>query len=172
MISKFLSKLLFGRQADFTEENIKILELFFVMQPVKSLIKLQVTLEKKFGEKGRKMMKEFGKNISSTLIKHLKSRVKLNKEQLRKVWLDMFSLSGFGKLEVVKLDSHSAIFQTNSNEFARQFLKHKKQKKPVCLITQGMLEGYVKEITGKNVKCNETSCIARGKKFCTFEFSY
>lgn len=172
MISVFLSKLLTSRQANFTEENISIFDLMFAMQPLESLVDLQKSVEESFGKKGIDLMLDFGRKISTALISHFKTRFNLKGEQLREVWLNMFSLSGFGKLEVVKFDSNSAIFQTNSSAIAKIYSsKYKKAKQPTCSIIAGMLEAYFQEITGKKVKCKETGCMATGKQYCTFETS-
>jgi predicted hydrocarbon binding protein len=172
MISVFLSKLLTSRQANFTEENISIFDLLFAMQPLESLVGLQKSVEDSLGKKGSGLMLDFGRKISTALINHFKTRFNLKGEQLREVWLNMFSLSGFGKLEIVKFDHKSAIFQTSSSTIAKIYLsKYKRIKQPVCSIISGMLEVYFQEITGKKVKCKETGCVANGKKFCTFEMS-
>jgi predicted hydrocarbon binding protein len=172
MISVFLSKLLTSRQANFTEESISIFDLMFSMQPLESLVDLQKSVEDNLGKKGTDLMYDFGKKISSALIDHFKTRFKLKGEQIREVWINMFSLSGFGKLEVVKFSPSSAVFQTNSSSIAKIYSeKYKRAKGPVCSIISGMLEIYFQEMTGKNIKCKETSCMAMGKQFCTFEIS-
>lgn len=171
MISVFLSKLLTGRQASFTEENISIFDLFFSMQPIKSLIELQAEIKKKY--KDEELLKEFGKNISDAILGHFKTRFEMKGEQLKNVWLNMFNLSGLGKLEIVKIDNHSAIFKTDSSTIAKTYLgKYGKQKNPVCQIICGMLESYMKEITGKKAICKETNCVATGKQQCFFELSF
>ncbi|MDI6798942.1 MAG: hypothetical protein QMD12_03045 [Candidatus Aenigmarchaeota archaeon] len=159
MISVFLSKLLTSRQANFTDENISIFDLFFTMQPIESLVELQRSIEKQYERKGLEIMLNFGKNISHTIISHFKKRFDMKGDQLKNVWLNMFSLSGFGKLELVKLESNSAVFQTDSSTIAKIYLsKYKQQKQPVCTIICGMLESYMKEITGK--------------KYCVFELTF
>jgi len=171
MISVFLSKLLTSRQASFTEENISIFDLFFAMQPIKSIVELQVDIEKKY--KDNELVTNFGRRISDAMLDHFKSRFGMKGEQLKSIWINMFGLSGLGKLEVLKLDNHSALFQTNSSTIAKIYLSEfGKQKKPVCSIICGMLESYIKEITGKQAKCKETSCVATGKKQCVFELSF
>lgn len=170
MISVFLSKLLTSRQANFTEEDISIFDLLFAMQPLESLVDLQKSLEKSLGKKGTDLMTDFGRKISTALINHFKARFRLKGEQLREVWLNMFSLGGFGKLQIVKFDSKSAIFQTNSSSIAKVYMsKYKRSAQPVCSIISGMLEAYFQEVTGKKFKCKETTCMATGKQFCTFE---
>lgn len=172
MISVFLSKLLTSRQANFTEENISIFDLMFSMQPLESLVDLQKSIEDDLGKKGTDLMYDFGRKISSALINHFKTRFKLKGEQIREVWLNMFSLSGFGKLEVVKSAPNSAIFQTNTSSIAKIYSeKYKRSKEPTCSIISGMIEAYFQEMTGKKAKCKETSCMSMGKQFCTFEIS-
>jgi predicted hydrocarbon binding protein len=171
MISVFLSKLLTSRQASFTEENIKIFDLFFAMQPIKSVVELQDDLEKKY--KDRDMIVNFGRKMSDAMLDHFKTRFDMKGEQLKNIWMNMFGLSGLGKLEFVSLDKNSAMFQTDSSAVAKIYLdEFGKQKSPVCSIICGMLESYIKEITGKQAKCIETSCVANGKKQCIFELSF
>ncbi|MDI6807295.1 MAG: 4-vinyl reductase [Candidatus Aenigmarchaeota archaeon] len=171
MISVFLSKLLTSRQASFTEENINIFDLLFVMQPVESLVELQREIEK--SKKRSKVIINFGRKISELILKHFKTRFGMEKEELKSIWLNMFSLSGFGKLEVVKISSNSATFRIDSSTIAKIYLRrYGKQKKSVCSIISGMLESYVEEITGKLAKCRELNCLAKGEKYCIFEVSF
>lgn len=172
MISTFFSKLLMGRQANFTEENISIFDILFFMQPIESLIDLQKSLEVKFGKKGLILMKEFGRDISNDMLKHFKTRFSMKGDQLRNVWLNMFSLSGLGKLEIVEMTETKAIFQISTSSIAKIYLsKHGQQKSSVCVIIEGMLESYFEEVTGKKCNCKETSCVVMGKKYCTFQIS-
>lgn len=171
MISVFLSKLLTSRQANFTDENISIFDLFFIMQPIKSLVELQREIEKKYEDE--ELIKNFGRKISKAMLDHFKTRFGMKGNQLKNIWINMFCLSGLGKLEIVKLDDHSAMFQTDSSTIAKIFLnEYGKQKKAICSIICGMLENYIQEITGKKAKCKETSCLATGKKQCIFEVSF
>ncbi|HKZ45598.1 MAG TPA: 4-vinyl reductase [archaeon] len=171
MISVFLSKLLTSRQASFTEENINIFDLFFAMQPIKSIVELQVDIEKKYNDE--ELVTNFGRKISDAMLDHFKTRFGMKGEQLKSIWINMLGLSGLGKLELVNMDKDSAMFQTNSSTIAKMYLNEfGKQKKPVCSIICGMLESYIKEITGKQAKCKETSCMAAGQKQCVFEISF
>ena len=170
MISDFLSKLMMGRQADFTEKDIRIFNLFFTLQPVESLVDLQKNLEDKFGKKGEDIISDYGRNISNTTINHFKTKFQIEGDQLRELWLNMFSLSGLGKLTVVQFTPKSAIFQTENSTIAKVYLnKYKKRKEPACHLISSMLESYFQGVTGKKAKCAETSCIAKGNRFCTFE---
>jgi len=173
MISVFLSKLLTSRQASFTDKDISVFDLLFAMQPIESLVELQKELEKKLGKEGEQLMVEFGRMISDDIIKHFKKKFNLKGKRLESIWLNMFGLSGLGKLEVIKMDSKEARFQTDSSTVAKIYLsKFKKSKKPVCLIISGMLESYTKEVIGKRAKCIETTCVAQGKKYCVFEMKF
>ena len=173
MISGFLSKLLTGRQASFSEENISIFELLFAMQPVKSIVGFQRDLERTYKDEGRDMMIGLGRNISDEIIGHFKKKFKMERSQLKNTWSNMFSLGGFGKLQLVKFGPHAAIVQTESSAIAKIYLNEfGRQKNPVCLIICGMLESYFKELTGKKAKCKETTCMANGNRYCTFEVSF
>jgi predicted hydrocarbon binding protein len=170
MLSVFLSKLLTSRQANFTEEGIQIFDLPFNMQPVESLVDLQKMIEDKLKKKSAELLIEFGRHISGSMITHFKTRFGLRGNYLRQVWLDMYSLSGFGKLDILRFDDKSAFFQTENSAIAKTYVeKYGQRKEPVCQIICGMLEVYFKEVTGKKAKCVETGCIATGKKYCTFE---
>jgi len=144
MISVFLSKLLTSRQASFTDKDISIFDMMFAMQPIESLVELQKELEKKFGKEGEQLMVEFGRTISDNIMNHFKKKFSLKGKRLESIWFNMFGLSGLGKLEVIKMDSKGARFQTDSSTIAKIHLsKFKKSKKPVCLIISGMLVEFL-----------------------------
>lgn len=170
MMSNFLSKLLISKQALFTDSSVSIFEMPFSLQPIESLVEMQREMEIQFDGKSEKLLKRFGNRMSESIISHFKSRFGMAGSQLSSAWLNMFGLSGFGKLETVEMSDKTAMFRLESSPIARIYLsKYKVAQKPVCFIISGMLENYFENMSGKKCVCEETSCMANGKRNCIFQ---
>ncbi|OGI14513.1 hypothetical protein A3K63_01960 [Candidatus Micrarchaeota archaeon RBG_16_49_10] len=164
MISSFLTKLLTARQASFTEEEIEIFDLNYAMQPMESLVDLQGIVKKP------EAMKEFGRSMSSSFTGHLKKKFSLEEKNVASIWTSIFNISGFGKLEIVRMDGKGGVVEIKGNNFARIYkMKNGKQKQPVCHVISGIIEGVFENVTKRKVSCTERSCAARGDVSCIFE---
>ena len=165
MLSPFLSKLLLGRQLEWTEKGLKILGEDFFVQPLEFLAMLQKELEK--GKKDNilyQSAKEDFFKISREMKKYAAS-----KEIFLKYLLALISHAGFGNVEIVNMKEASATLQVRNNKFAETYRKKfGKQKKPVDLILAGMLAGFFSVYFDASVDCREEECVAQGKNFCTF----
>jgi predicted hydrocarbon binding protein len=165
-MSSFLSKLLISKQATFTEREIKILELNFSLQPLLGLVNFQKEIDE------REIMEKLGYFISESIISHFKKRFAIERENLANLWINLFDINGFGKLEFIESNNERTIAILEDNNFARLYLeKYGKQKKPVCHIIIGILKNFVENTTGRKVEAKETSCIAMGNRVCTFEIN-
>jgi len=163
-MSSFLSKLLTARQAIFTEEEIEILEMNYILHPMEALVDFQAKL------KDEKQMEDFGVLISSSLFEHLKKRFSIDESKIADLWLDLFNLLGFGKLNVINLDEKQSVLEIKNCNFAKIYLsKYKQQKQPVCHIIRGVIKNTFERIYGKKFQCKELQCLAAGSKSCTFK---
>ena len=164
MLSNFLKKLLFARQADFTEDEIKILEMQFSLQPMLALVEFQNRI------KDKKLFEKFGYLISESMISHLEKRFAIERKKLIDIWTKLFNMLGFGKFELIITTKNRTIIKMESNNFAKLYLKkYGKQEEPVCHILVGIFKNFIEKTSGKKVEVKETSCIASGNKVCTFE---
>ena len=116
MISSFLSKLLMARQADFTEEGIEIFDLNFYMQPVLSLVKFQHEI----GDEEK--LEKLGYWISESIIDHFKKKFAIEENKISSFWIDIFNISGFGKVQVLDMTKEKTILKLDNNNFSRVFL--------------------------------------------------
>ncbi|MEM5777138.1 MAG: 4-vinyl reductase [Candidatus Aenigmatarchaeota archaeon] len=164
MMSSFLSKLLTARQAIFTEEEIEILEMKYVLHPLETLVDFQKNLN------DEKKMEEFGYFLFQNIFDHLKKRFSLEESKISDLWINLFNLCGFGKIDLINISEKESIVEIKNNNFARIYIsKNKQQKQPVCHIIRGSLRLTFERIYGKKFECKETQCIATGSKSCVFK---
>jgi predicted hydrocarbon binding protein len=115
-------------------------------------------------------MKKLGYNISDTIIEHFKKRFAIEEKKISNIWMNLFNISGFGKLEIVNLSESGGKFQIKSSNFAKIYLsEYGTQKEPVCDIVCGILEKLFERSHGKKAECKEIACVANGKNACSFE---
>jgi len=170
MLSIFLRKLLLARQATLDEGEITILTKNFYMQPLFQLVVLQEKLRKDLGKKGLKLIYEVGKSGFSDLLERIE-KFSSKKEEFQSLWLNVLKLCGIGNLEIIEIDKQNfeAMLQTNKNPFALEYLKkYGKQKECVDHLTAGIIAEFFSRFFGKEVECEEKSCIARGNAYCNF----
>lgn len=164
MISSFLSKLLMTRQAIFLEEEIKILDLNYFMQPILGMVKLQNELERK------DIMRRFGYLASESVVEHFKRRFAIPEEKIMDSWTKLFGLSGFGKLDIISSEKDKTILKVSENSFAKAYVQeYGLQKEPVCHFLCGVFENLMESVSGKPAICKEMGCIGKGNGVCTFE---
>jgi len=165
MLSPFLSKLLLGRQLEWSEKGLKILGKDFFVQPLEFLAMLQKELEK---IKKEKILYQYAKQDFFKISREMK-KYAASKEIFLKYLLALISHAGFGNVEIVSMKEASATLQVKNNKFAETYMKKfGKQKKSVDLILAGMLAGFFSVYFDTSVDCREEGCIAQGKNFCTF----
>lgn len=165
MLSSFLSKLLLGRQLEWSEEGLKILGRNFFTQPLEFLVTLQKELEK---SKKDKILYECAKEDFLKLSKEMEKHA-TSKEIFLKYLLALISHAGFGNVEIVSMKETSASLQIKKNKFAEAYRKKfGKQKKPIDLLLAGVLAGFFSVYFSTAVECREDECVAQGKNFCTF----
>ncbi len=164
MISSFLSKLLMARQASFTEDNIEIFDLNFSMQPLISLVKFQYEI------KDIEKIEKFGCLISESIINHFKKKFAIEENKISDLWINLFNMSGFGKVQIVDASKEKTILKLGKSNFAKLYVENYGiQKQPVCHLLRGVFKNFVEKTSGNKVEVKETSCIAMGNMVCTFE---
>jgi len=171
MISPFLRKLLLARQASFEAGEIKILEKHFYMQPIFDIVAFQHDGKKEFGKKMLKIMYENGASTGRDTVEHFKRVLGVKKNQLLDLWIDWVNMYGIAQLEIVDINEKKleARVRSKKSSFAREYMnRYGIQKEPVDYILSGAIAGFFSKYFGKDVKCKETNCIARGEKTCQF----
>ena len=86
--------------------------------------------------------------------------------------LQQSALLGYGEFKIVNINLKEglAIFRCNNTPFAKYYKTlYGIQKNPVDAYMAGTLAGMIKVITGKDIFCIETKCIAKGDSYCLFE---
>jgi predicted hydrocarbon binding protein len=164
MISGFISKLLFGRELEWSEKEIKIFGKDFCLQPVDILLSVQKKLKDK---KKSRILYESAKENFFHFSKEMSKYG--DKELFMRYMLTLISHLGFGTLKVVDLKESSAKVQVEKNRFAEMYRKKfGTQKEPVDLLLAGMIAGFFSAYFGKDVDCKEKFCAAQGKNVCSF----
>jgi predicted hydrocarbon binding protein len=169
MLSSFISKLLLLRQFSLLEEEFKILEKNFYIQPLKQLIILQRKIEEKFGKKGLKLIYETSKQSFFELSKDI-GKFAGSKEKFFEALLSLMRHFGFGNVKVVEIKKNfEAVVQVKHNPFAKEYIKlFGFQKESVDYLLAGMIAGYFSKFFKKDVNCIEKNCIAKGELYCDF----
>jgi predicted hydrocarbon binding protein len=157
-----LSKLLLGRQLDWSEEGVRIVGENFCVQPIDLLIFLQNSLKKK--DVLYKSAKESFYQFSRKMEMHASS-----KDVFMKYMLALIDHLGFGKIKILELKEKNVKLQLSKNNFASAYKKNfGRQKGTVDCILAGILAGFFSVYFGVDVECEENFCIAQGKSACSF----
>lgn len=79
--------------------------------------------------------------------------------------MGLINLSGFGRLDIInkKLDEGKAVFHLEESIGAMI-----KTDEHACHYIRGLLAGFIREFTGKEVECVEGQCMAVGNRVCEF----
>ncbi len=94
----------------------------------------------------------------------------LDKRKLLEFNMGQFELLGHGKVDILKADFENLdfLFKTNSTYAQEYKSMFGIQKKPVDITMAGMSAGCLEQITGKQLFCLETRCVAKGDTVCEF----
>ncbi len=106
--------------------------------------------------------------ISDIMDGVMKASGKLHKEQLAEEMVKQLAVWGYGRGEIVEIDlsvPYSKVKVVNSFNA----LDYEKTQKPVCHFLRGIIAGSSCIITGIEMYCLETKCVAVGDPFCEFE---
>ena len=106
-------------------------------------------------------------------IASLSKKIGKTDEGTIKTLSSIFEIYGLGALEILDLNNKDkkAILRIKDSSIAQEQLKKSKEKKPVCIMTAGILAGLFTYIFGKDVDCVERKCVAQGQEYCEFEIA-
>ena len=113
----------------------------------------------------------FGSTWIPKLLKDLgiKIAMKISKKDFIMGNVRIWSLFGWGKFNVVKMDDEDALVRVDNSPIAKYVLdKHGKQKHNVCSWILGEISGGYSYLIGKDTDGEETKCIAKGDDHCEF----
>ena len=174
MLSGFIKRLLMARQAQFVEGDVKIFAMPFLLSPVDHHVVLYGKL-KGACKNPELVLFETGKDTAKIMVSYFKKKFSMGKgTELVNLWKNIFDSSGYGELQIIALKAGEgkAIFQIKNSAFAKQYLAaNGRPGKPIDHHIAGLLAGFMSEMTGKDVKCEETKCIASGGPYCEFVIS-
>lgn len=161
-------KLMFARQISFEEGKITMLNQPIIIAPLYLFVNFKKDLESKYSvEETDKIIYNASKETGIKYVNLLKKHFKMSKVDMIKWAANSITLSGWGKVIVVKVDATAcrSILQVTDSWFAREYGK---STRPVDVILQGFFAGGATEVFGKNVECKETKCISKGDRICEF----
>ena len=160
MLSAFLKKLLFVRQLIMLDGKVQILGYDQLMLPVEfiNVISTSKNIYADLKEVAEKKMTDYAKKIGVT------------EQGLLLNLVDIFETFGLGKVEIYDLqqEKKQAIIRIHNSTIGLDYLKNKKDKKPVCIITAAILAGMFSSLFKKKVNAEEKICMAQGADFCEF----
>lgn len=158
---EFINKLRLSRQLTFDEGQITLLGKPTVMMiPADTFI----ALEKEYLKNNPIGLYRIGRDAGKDFYR-LVAHFALDAPHIIKFGVQVFNTSGFGKLEVIRVDykNSRAIFHIRDSISARI-----KSKDPVCHYIRGLLASFIQESLKKEIEGVETNCIAQGHQICEF----
>jgi predicted hydrocarbon binding protein len=158
---ELINKLRLARQLTFEEGQITLLGKPTVMMiPAETLMELQ----NGFLQSDPLKLYEIGKHAGLDF-HGLISQYAHDAPHIMKFGVQVFNLSGFGKLETVQLDYDNCrgIFYIKDSVFAKV-----KSETPVCHYIRGMLTGFMQKTISLDIEGVEKSCMSQGHQLCEF----
>lgn len=183
-ISPFLQKLLFVNQFSIDKGEIKLLGEPQVMLSAESMFVLQnIDKTKTYGEAKKSSRANLSDFIEHAEVYHglknqeLKTIAELSKKIGKtdqgtiKTLQIIFEVYGLGTLQIIDLNNKDkkANLRVSNSTIAKIQLRKAKSKTPVCSLTSGILAGIFSYIFGKDVDCEEKTCLGKGQEYCEFD---
>ena len=159
---EFVNKLRLSRQLLFEEGKIRLLgEPSVMLIPASCFIYLS---DKLLEGTGVVHVYAAGKNAGKELFK-LISHYAIDPLRTIKFGIQVFNISGLGKVQIVNLDlkAKRAIFRMESSIYC-----NRRSNEPVCHFVRGMFAGFMQNVMKINIDCIETHCVAMGSDICEF----
>lgn len=185
-LSSLLQRLMFVNQFNISNGKIEILGNSYIMLDASDLLVLQNIDKTKIYAK----MKDSSKKSLQNLVDHAQVYKGIKGQSLQNIALlskkigksdagviktlqDIFDIYGLGKLKILDLNNQNkvAILEIDGSSLAKEQLKEKRSRTPVCALTAGILAGIFSYIFNKDVDCIEKQCLAQGNSNCKFEVS-
>ena len=158
---EFINKLRLTRQLTFEEGQINLLGKPTVMMlPADAFIELHNIYLKEDPVKLYEIGKAAGCDFHG-LVAHYA----LDPQHVIKFGVQVFNISGFGRLEVEQIDYDNArcIMHIKNSIFVKT-----KSDEPVCHYIRGMLAGFMQKSLCKDIEAVEKACMAQGHQMCEF----
>ncbi len=125
-----------------------------------------------FGERSAdSILYMIGKEDGSKRSHKIMKQVKGGFEEKIRITLDIASVTGWGKIELIEANEKKkyALFESrNTFESHIELLENKKHKKPVCRVLSGLMASYASTILKKDVDVIELKCRGKGDEKCVF----
>jgi len=162
-----VKKLLFSRQINFEEGKIKLLDQPVAISPILIYVKILQALRKKYGKNADKIFYDASKETGKIYMSVLKEKYRMSKNEMSKWAANSITLSGWGKVKVIKYDFSKAVSHiiVEDSTFAKTYGG---SKTSTDVILQGFFAGGASSIFEKNVECKEIKCISKGDPICEF----
>jgi len=167
MLSSFFKRLLMGRQLEFTEGDIEILDTKFTMHSLSHYFNWRETVKGRHDGEGLKEMYDIGKMTGKEMAKSYKDKFKIGGGESANFWKNLLELSGLGKVQVISPQEGGKVLIQIESAFARHYTNKKgKGEENVDEYLVGMLTGVFEEMYERELVGKETKCTAIGQPYC------
>lgn len=156
-----------GRQLEFAEGDIQILETKFSLYSLSHHFYWREKSKEKRGNEGLKEVYEIGKTTGKEMAKTYKDKFKIGGIDSANFWKNLIELSGLAKIVMINPKEGGKVQIQLQSAFAKHYSakKSKSQEKVDDYLT-GMLTGVFEEMYEKELAGEETKCTCNGDSFC------
>lgn len=164
MLNNFYAKFHVTNNLKFKDNQLVLINLPLAIFPVGLFKEIALSEDDEMHRKIYELIKNSCKDFAGKF----KKEHGFNDKQIRNFLMDLFTNSGFGKIELVRQDDEKRLYEISvqNNPFAEQV--RFKSKKPVDHIMRGILAGVMSVYTEQDIDCVETNCVGVNKNYCTF----
>ena len=156
-----------GRQLEFAEGDIEILETKFTMHSLSHYFYWREFEKQKHGAQGLNDIYEVGKQTGKEVAKNYKEKFKLEGLESANFWKNIIELSGLAKVKMINPKEGGKVLIQLESSFAKHYSsKKQKSQENVDEYLTGMLTGVFEEMYGKELVGEETKCSTTGNAFC------
>ena len=156
-----------GRQLEFTEGDIQILETKFTMHSLSHYFHWRETVKEKRGAEGLTEIYEVGRITGKEMAKTYKDKFKIGGLESANFWKNLIELSGLGKVQILNPQEGGKVLIQMESAFARHYTsKKEKIEENVDEYLVGMLTGIFEEMYERKLAGKETKCSALGQQYC------
>lgn len=165
MLNLYYDKFIFVSQVKFVNNNFFLVNIPFLMVPAELLLELTSRNDE---ELNKKIYYSVKNSVKGKLIQQFNAGPKMEGRKLIEFFLDYFSNSGWGKLEIIQLDEEKkrAIITLSNSPFALPL--QGKLSFSVDHFIRGILAGLFSNALHADLECMELKCIASGNSECEF----
>lgn len=161
-----------GKHIDWKKGELFILNIPSITFPIYSFIEIIARFQDEF-EGTNRLLYEVGEKQTLLAIDYAKNKFGLRKEKdIIDSVMEQGVMLGYGefKLTMINLEKGYATFKNEVSPFAKYYRTLLGvSDSPVDAYYAGANAGLIEAITGKNLACVETSCMAKGDPYCLYE---